>query len=94
MGIYGENRGDVDKFDEAYLGYIDCNTTRAGYLEGKRLGESLCNAFASQRSLKKCGQQGRVKRGACGLLNSELAPLLEKAFIICLYDNIFVLTSS
>ena len=27
---------------------------------------------------KKCGQQGRVKRGACGLLNSELAPLLEK----------------
>lgn len=46
--IYGENRGDVDKFDESYLGYIDCNTTRAGYPEGKRLGESLCNAFASQ----------------------------------------------
>ncbi|MBE5876037.1 MAG: NAD-dependent epimerase/dehydratase family protein [Lachnospiraceae bacterium] len=46
--IYGENRGDVDKFDEKYLGYIDCNTTRAGYPEGKRLGESLCNAFASQ----------------------------------------------
>lgn len=46
--IYGENRGDVDKFDESYLGYIDCNTTRAGYPEGKRLGESLCNAFAAQ----------------------------------------------
>lgn len=47
--IYGENRNDADKFDESYLGYIDCNTTRAGYCEGKRLGESLCNAFASQR---------------------------------------------
>lgn len=46
--IYGENRGDVDRFDESYLGYIDCNTTRAGYPEGKRLGESLCNAFAVQ----------------------------------------------
>ncbi|MBQ7944115.1 MAG: NAD-dependent epimerase/dehydratase family protein [Lachnospiraceae bacterium] len=46
--IYGENRGDVDKFDEKYFGYIDCNTTRAGYPESKRLGESLCNAFAAQ----------------------------------------------
>ena len=29
--IYGENRGDVEKFTENYLGYIDCNTLRAGY---------------------------------------------------------------
>lgn len=47
--IYGENKNDVDKFDEKYLGYIDCNTTRAGYPESKRLGEALCNAFASQK---------------------------------------------
>ncbi len=47
--IYGENRGDADRFDENYLGYIDCNTTRAGYCESKRLGETLCNAFASQK---------------------------------------------
>lgn len=47
--IYGENRGDTDKFHENYLGYIDCNTMRAGYPESKRLGEALCNAFASQR---------------------------------------------
>lgn len=47
--IYGENRNDVDKFDEEYLGYINCNTTRAGYCESKRLGEALCNAFASQK---------------------------------------------
>lgn len=47
--IYGENRNDVDKFDEHYLGYIDCNTTRAGYPESKRLGEALCNAYAAQK---------------------------------------------
>ena len=46
--VYGENRGDTDKFDESYLGYIDCNTTRAGYPESKRLGETLCNAYAAQ----------------------------------------------
>lgn len=44
--IYGENRGDVEKFDESYLGYIDCNTLRAGYPESKRVGEALCNAYA------------------------------------------------
>lgn len=43
--VYGENRGDVEKFDESYLGYIDCNTLRAGYPESKRLGETLCNAY-------------------------------------------------
>lgn len=43
--IYGENCGDVEKFDEKYLGYIDCNTLRAGYPESKRLGETLCNAY-------------------------------------------------
>ena len=47
--IYGENRNDAEKFDESYLGYIDCNTVRAGYPESKRLGETLCNAFASQK---------------------------------------------
>lgn len=43
--IYGENRGDTEKFEEQYLGYIDCNTLRAGYPESKRLGETLCNAY-------------------------------------------------
>lgn len=47
--IYGENRNDVEKFDEKYMGYIDCNTMRAGYPESKRLGETLCHAFASQK---------------------------------------------
>ncbi|RHR51903.1 NAD-dependent epimerase/dehydratase family protein [Clostridium sp. AF18-27] len=43
--IYGENRGDVELFDEEYCGYIDCNTLRAGYPEGKRTGEALCQAY-------------------------------------------------
>lgn len=46
--IYGENRDGVDKFDETYSGYINCNTLRAGYPESKRLGEALCSAFAAQ----------------------------------------------
>lgn len=43
--IYGENRGDVERFEEGYLGYLDCNTLRAGYPESKRTGEALCNAY-------------------------------------------------
>ena len=49
--IYGENRGDVELFDESYCGYIDCNTLRAGYPEGKRCGEALCQAYIRQKNL-------------------------------------------
>lgn len=49
--IYGENRGDTDKFSEDYLGYIDCNTLRAGYTESKRTGEALCQAYIKQKNL-------------------------------------------
>ena len=49
--IYGENKGDIDKFDEKYLGYIDCNTLRAGYPESKRTGEALCQAFIKEKDL-------------------------------------------
>ncbi len=49
--IYGENRRDVDKFEENYLGYLDCNTLRAGYPEGKRLGEALCQAYIEEKKL-------------------------------------------
>lgn len=46
--VYGENRGDTEKFDEQYCGYIDCNTLRAGYPEGKRASEALCQAYIKQ----------------------------------------------
>lgn len=49
--IYGENRGDVEKFDEGYCGYIDCNTMRAGYPESKRCAEALCQAYIRQKGL-------------------------------------------
>lgn len=50
--IYGENRGDVDLFNETYCGYIDSNTMRAGYPESKRCGESLCQAYRAQKGLE------------------------------------------
>ena len=49
--VYGENRGDVELFDENYCGYINCNTLRAGYNESKRCGEALCQAYMKQKDL-------------------------------------------
>lgn len=49
--IYGENRGDVELFDEDYCGYINSNTMRACYPESKRCGEALCQAYKAQKSL-------------------------------------------
>lgn len=49
--IYGENNKNIDSFIEKDLGYIDCNTVRAGYPESKRLGESLCQAYIQKYGL-------------------------------------------
>ena len=49
--IYGENDKEIDEFSEKDLGYIDCNTLRAGYPESKRLGESLCQAYIQKHNL-------------------------------------------
>ena len=49
--IYGENRGDTEYFTEDYLGYIDCNTLRAGYPESKRCGEALCQAYIRKENM-------------------------------------------
>ncbi|MDO4291393.1 MAG: NAD-dependent epimerase/dehydratase family protein [Eggerthellaceae bacterium] len=50
--VYGENRGDVERFCEDYCGYIDCNTLRACYTESKRLGEAMCQAYRTQRGVE------------------------------------------
>lgn len=50
--VYGENRGDADRFREDYLGYLNCNTLRAGYPESKRVGETLCNAYGQTYQLE------------------------------------------
>lgn len=49
--IYGQNRGDIEYFDETYCGYIDCNTLRAGYPESKRLSEALCQAYVKEKGV-------------------------------------------
>lgn len=49
--IYGENRGDAELFDESYVGYLNSNTVRAGYPEGKRCGEALCQAYRVEKGL-------------------------------------------
>ena len=49
--IYGENRGDVRRFNENYCGYLDSNTLRAGYPESKRVGEALCQAYMQKYGL-------------------------------------------
>jgi nucleoside-diphosphate-sugar epimerase len=46
--IYGQALREDDVFDESYCGYIDCNTVRAGYPEGKRAGEALCQAYIAK----------------------------------------------
>ena len=46
--IYGEAREGQESFKESDLGWIDCNTVRAGYPEGKRVGEALCQAYGQK----------------------------------------------
>ena len=49
--VYGQALNDNDIFDENYCGYINCNSMRAGYPEGKRAGEALCNAYISNYNI-------------------------------------------
>ena len=49
--VYGDNRGGSEYLAEKDCGYIDCNTLRAGYIEGKRAGEALCNAFREAKDV-------------------------------------------
>lgn len=49
--IYGVNVNGIDRFKEEDMGYIDCNTLRAGYNEAKRAGEALCQAYIEQKGI-------------------------------------------
>ncbi len=49
--VYGDNRGKVQAFAEDDCGYLDCNTLRAGYPQGKRTGEALCRAYAVEKGM-------------------------------------------
>lgn len=50
--IYGQNINNVGPFKENEMGYIDCNSLRAGYNEGKRAGESLCQAYKEKNNIE------------------------------------------
>ena len=50
--VYGENRGDCERFNEDYCGYINSNTLRAGYPESKRLCEALCQAYRKEKNIE------------------------------------------
>lgn len=50
--IYGD--GKEEPMDELFCGYINSNTARAGYNEGKRVSESLCQSFAQQYGIESC----------------------------------------
>lgn len=49
--IYGENLTNKEYFTENDLGYINCNTMRAGYPESKRVSESLCQAYIDKYNM-------------------------------------------
>ena len=49
--VYGDNRGNIQAFAENDCGYLECNTLRAGYPQGKRTGETLCRAYASEKGM-------------------------------------------
>lgn len=49
--IYGENINNIDRFKENEMGYINCNSLRAGYNEAKRAGETLCQAYIESKGI-------------------------------------------
>lgn len=48
--IYGQ--GTEAPMDEKYCGYIDCNTSRAGYNEAKRTCEALSQSYKQQYGIE------------------------------------------
>lgn len=49
--IYGQMENNITGYKEEDCGYLDCNSLRACYNEGKRAGEALCQAFIKEYDL-------------------------------------------
>lgn len=50
--IYGNDTESKENgFSEKDFGYLDCNTSRAGYNESKRLSETMCQAYKFQKNV-------------------------------------------
>lgn len=84
LEVYGENRGDVEKFVEDYCGYINSNTLRAGYPEGKRVGEALCQAYIQEKGLD-CVIARVAKCYGAGLLKEDTKALSQ--FLQCALEG-------
>lgn len=85
--VYGENRGDTEKYTEEYCGYINCNTMRAGYPESKRCGEALCQAYIAQKNIDVVIPRITRSYGPT-LLNSDTKALSQFLRKACASENI------
>lgn len=69
--IYGA--GGTAPFKETDCGYIDCNTARASYVEGKRGSETLCQSYYKEHGVQF------VTARLCRIYGSTLKPSDNKA---------------
>lgn len=76
--IYGN--GTQTPFAEHDCGYIDCNTSRAGYNESKRVSESLCQSYMAQYGIDcVVGRLARVFGADRKNDTKALAQFMDKA---------------
>lgn len=92
--IYGENLSkDKHSFKETEMGYLDCNTLRAGYCESKRVSESLCQAYKEQYGIevlipRLCRVYGpTLKKDDSKVLSQFLRNALENQDIVLKSDG-------
>ncbi len=92
--IYGENLSkDKHPFKETEMGYLDCNTLRAGYCESKRVSESLCQAYKEQYGIevlvpRLCRVYGpTLKKDDSKVLSQFLKNALENQNIVLKSDG-------
>jgi len=52
--VYGDHKGIIDKFGEQDYGWLDPVNVRSCYAESKRMGETMCAAWAHQYGVDAC----------------------------------------